>query len=698
MPWQFRNIDFKRLRLSISEQKGECGLACLEMIANYHGRRIDKHAARASTDWKTPLSSFLVLEKWARKAGLEPTALRFSAGGLRFLRTPCILHWSGDHFVVLKKAGRFQSTIYNPSGNIQRVTSSRLERICSGFAMEFSCCIESTIPDVVRPAKVRLLDLLRQTDGIGSAMWQTTALALPVQVCALLAPLYLKIVIDRVLPNKDTDLLFVAAIGFATIAAFQVITSVFRTLLMHGLSTQLSYRLNAALFGHALKLPLEFFQKRHLGDILNRFGSLEHVKAFLTGNFIVLVIDTVMSIILIWFLFYYSAQLAFIVVAFMIADAGVRMMVFRPIRRSTEESLDAAAVARTNMMESIRAISCIKVFGRETDRHNRWKELSHKQYSCDLRVTQLQTITNGARHLLSSVETIILVFVGATLTIDSTFSAGMLLAFIAYKSQLTSSVTSVVGKIGQFAFLQVHLARLSDIYCALPDRAVNHSHPIQETNKQSQLDLSQVSYRYINGGNWVIRDFSMSVRKGETIALVGPSGAGKSTIIAIALGLIHPQEGQVLLDGTSLSDIPQSTFRKTVSAVSQGDPLLVGTIAENISFFDNLVDPEIVRTCASAAAVHDEIMALPDQYDTPISDLGDGLSGGQKQRILIARALYAKPKILVFDEATNSVDAENEIRIFSEISNLGISVLFTTHSERLLAFADRTIVIPSVAA
>ena len=300
-------------------------------------------------------------------------------------------------------------------------------------------------------------------------------------------------------------------------------------------------------------------------------------------------------------------------------------------------------------------------------------------------------LTNG---LLFGIENIVVIFLGARAVLDAQLSAGMLVAYVSYKRQFSSRLSALIDKAFELKLLRLHAERLADIVLTDPEvrRGVAGRLLSSEGGRlDSTVELRDVCFRYAEHEPFVLDGVNLSVCAGESVAVVGPSGCGKSTLIHVMLGVLTPTSGDVWIGGLRLEAIDPDALRRTVASVTQSDTLFAGSIADNISFFDAQGDQAWIEECARIAAIHAEIVALPMGYNTFVGYSGSMLSAGQQQRILLARALFARPSILVLDEATSHLDVKREIIVSSAIRALNITRVIVAHRPQTTATADRIV-------
>jgi ATP-binding cassette subfamily B protein RaxB len=467
-------------------------------------------------------------------------------------------------------------------------------------------------------------------------------------------------------------------------------TTAIRSLVLLILQNVLHFQLGSRLFHHLIRLPTSFFEKRHIGDILSRFTSLQPIRNLLAEGMIAALIDGVMAILTLVMIFLYSGLLSVIVAAAIVVYAIVRLALYRTLWTRTEATIQANAQESSNFIETVRAVQTVKLFNKESERESQWLNRDADVVSTNVRLGRTKITFAAVNDLIFGAETIISVYLAATLVLSNQLTVGMVFAFMAYKQHLIEKSVGLIEKALEFRILGLHLERLSDI--ALTPLEKGHDKPLSYLRPlRGRIELRNVFFRYAESDPFVLENINLVIEPGEFVTIMGPSGGGKTTLIKLMLGLIEPTRGELLIDGVPLTTIGARVYRESVAAVMQEDQLLSGSIADNISFFDSEYDAERVVECAQLAGIHDEIMAMPMTYNSLVGDMGSSLSGGQKQRVLLARALYREPRILFLDEGTAHLDGENERLINSSLCRLNITRICVAHRSEMASGADRIV-------
>ena len=579
-------------------------------------------------------------------------------------------------------------TIKDPAVGLCRISLEEVSRKFTGVALELSPGVDFR-QERAKPS-VSFRQLAGSIGGLKRSLLQILLLSLALQVFSLVSPLLTQGIMDHVLVRADTDLLTVLIIAFVMFLVLQTSVSLMRTWAGIYLSMQLGLQWNGNVLAHLLRLPVDFFQKRHLGDITSRMGSVGAIQNMITSSAVSVVLDGLMAITTLLVMMKYSPQLMLVSVAALLLYFGVRLATYRMFRQANEEQMVLSARQQTHLLESLRGATSIKLMGHESQRHGEWMNHAVATQNQSVRIAKMNMIYGTVNGLIFGVENIVVLAMGAHLVLGNAFSIGMLVAYLSYKGQFSGRITGLIDTFVGFKLLRLHGERLADIVLTPPedDQALPEALPPQDV----RIEVRNLSFRYAEGEPWVLRDCSFSIAPGESVAIIGASGGGKTTLVKLLLGLLKPSEGSIHVGGHDLHKLGARNVRAIVGAVMQDDQLFAGSIADNIGFFDPEFDLGRVEQAARLAAVHDDIAAMPMGYHGLIGDMGSSLSGGQKQRIILARALYRQPKLLFLDEATSHLDVGNEQLVNAAIRRLDVTRVIVAHRPETIASADRVLV------
>lgn len=678
----------KTLPMILQTEIAECGLACLAMVACYHGHEIDLNTLRREYPISLRGTTLHSLMQTADKMDFSSRPLRLELEQLDQLQMPTILHWDMNHFVVLKSVGKKHITIYDPAHGIRKLSVNEVSKHFTGVALELTPTAKFKPVKEVR--KIPFSAFWSKIIGLKRAMLQVFILSIALQIFSLISPQYMQLVVDGVLSSYDVHFLKVLALGFLMLMLIEVGTTALRSFLLMSFSSMLSIQMATNLFRHLIRLPLPYFEKRHIGDVVSRFGSLSQIEKLLTTGIVQAIVDGMMAVATLVMLFIYAPILACIVLVALFLYSMIRFLWYRPLRTITEESIVVGAKESTNFIETIRATQSIKIFGKESQRQILWQNRYADKINTGIRLGKLKIAFSSINSLLFGIENILVVYVAAKLVMGMSMTVGMLFAFMSYKSQFIGKAVAFIENMIELKMLGLHLERLADI--ALEEPEVQEGGLLEPPTLQGKIVLENLSFRYNEGEPNVINKVNLTINPGESVAIVGPSGCGKTTLMKIMMGLFLPIEGQVLVDDIPLQKLGLQNFRAQVAAVMQNDQLLSGSISENISFFDTNLDQALVEQCAQFAVIAHDIANMPMGYNTLIGDMGTTLSGGQKQRVVLARALYKKPRILFLDEATSHLDVALEQAVNYAIKQINITRIIIAHRPETIRSADRIFV------
>ena len=678
-----------RLPMILQTEAAECGLACMAMIAAHHGLRSDLPTLRQRFSLSLKGATMADLVRLAGHLQLNARALRAEMEHLPELALPCVLHWDLNHFVVLKEVKRGVAVIHDPARGVRRLPLAEVSRHFTGVVLELTP--QADFKPHTERRDVSLRQLLGRVTGLKRSLLQIFVLALGLEAFTLLAPFYLQWVVDNVLVSADRDLMVTLAIGFGLLVLVQVGTGAIRSWAVLHLSSTLNLQWLANVFSHLMRLPVAWFEKRHTGDVMSRFGAVQKIQQTLTTSFIEAVLDGLLVVVTLAMMLVYSGTLSAIALGSVLAYALLRWAFFRPLRDATEESIIFEAKRASHFLESLRGVQSIKLFNRQEDRQARFMNLVVDAMNATIATRKLDLLFSVLHKLVFGLERIAMVWVGALLVMDRSFSVGMLFAFIAYKEQFAQRVSALIDKVVEVKMLKLQGERLADIVLTPPEPMSDLG--TREPQQAVNLELRNVSFAYSDSEPEVIRGLSLTIEPGESVAIVGPSGCGKTTLLKLMLGVHAPQSGEIRVGGVPLRQLGLRGWRDMIGTVMQDDQLFAGSIADNISFFDAQADADWVQQCARIAAVFDEVQAMPMGFHTLIGDMGTSISGGQKQRILLARALYKRPKILFLDEATSALDLDREREVNLAIRGLELTRIIVAHRPETIASASRVIVL-----
>jgi len=683
----------RRLPVMLQTQAAECGLACVGMIASYHGRDLDLVSLRRRFSPSLKGATLNDVMLMAYRLGLASRALRLELDELGKLRRPCILHWDMNHFVVLKSVSRSGITIHDPARGVRDVPLAEVSDHFTGVALELM-----PSPSFARAREresISMATLIGGVTGIRAAFAQVLLLSVALEVFGIVTPFYMQWVMDQVLVSADADLLTLLGIGFLLVVLFQNAVAALRSWVVTWFSSLLGVQWTANVCSHLFRLPMTYFEQRHIGDVVSRFGAIGTIQGTLTTQFVGALLDGAMAIVTLAMLFVYSPTLTWLVLGLFAAYGAIRWLAYRPFRQANEEHIVYAARAESNLLESIRGVQAIKLANKQEARVATYANAVVETTNKNVVIQRLSIGFSTLQGVISGAGRVALVWLAAKQVIDGQFSAGMLVAFVSFADQFMARGAGLIGTVIDFRMLRLHGERLADI--VLTDAEADMEAKAARAPAAGghaaapAIDVRDVRFRYTETEPWVLDGCSFSIAPGESVALVGPSGQGKTTMAKVLLGLLTPEHGSVRVDGIDIRKLGLHQHRELIGCVMQDDILFAGSIADNIGFFDPQPDQARIEEAARLAQIHDDIAAMPMGYQSLVGDMGSSLSGGQCQRVLLARAFYRKPAILVLDEATSHLDVERERLINDAVRAMNITRIIIAHRPETIRSADRVV-------
>ncbi|RJT45632.1 peptidase domain-containing ABC transporter [Rahnella woolbedingensis] len=672
----------------IQTEAAECGLASLAMVFGYHGKHVDLQSLRQHYGISSRGATLRTLMDIATANEMKSRALKLDIDELNALKTPCILHWDLNHFVVLVGVKQGKVIIHDPAFGRRSLGMREVSEHFTGVALELwpDNGFTSEKPRV----RLDLRKMMGNVSGLIPALTKIFCLSLMIESVNLLLPVGMQLVMDHVIPAKDPDLLTLICLGLLFFIIFRTGVSMLRAWTSLVMSTLIDVQWKARLFDHLMKLPLDYFEKRKLGDIQSRFTSLDTLRTTLTTNVVNSIIDGIMSVGLIVMMVLYGGWLIWVILGFTAIYVVFRLTTYNAYRQVSEEQIVKGARAGSHFMETLYGISTLKALGLSKARANFWLNLNIDNANATVRKTKFEMMFTGGNTLIATLDQVALLWLGATQVIDGNMTLGMFVAFNTYRGQFSERAANLLNMVLQLRMLSLHRDRIADIALTDTEKALPERELLR-AGEAASLDVRDLVFQYDSLSAPLINGLNLSVAAGESVAITGPSGQGKTTLMKIMTGLLTPTEGRILINGMDITTAGLNNYRSCIACVLQDDTLFAGSIAENIASFDEQKDEARIIDCARRCNIHEDIERMPMGYETLISELGGSLSGGQKQRLLIARALYRRPAILFLDEATSHLDLDNESRINQAIAELDITRIFIAHRPSTIASADREI-------
>ena len=662
-------------------------LAALVMMLRFHGVGAEPEQIRHRIG--APAIGVTEMVRCARQLGLKARASRSDWERLTQTPLPGIAMLRDGGCLIVGGAGDDKVLVQHPlSPQPQAMTRAEFEAIWDGRL-------------ILMARRVSLLDLSRRFDitwflgavhKYRSLLSEVLAASFFLQVFALISPLFLQVVIDKVMVHRSIGTLDVLVIGLVVISVFEAVLGALRTYVFAHTTNRIDVELGARLFSHLLALPIAYFQSRRVGDSVARVRELENIRQFLTSSALTLAIDLVFTFVFLAVMFYYSPLLTGVVLGafpFYIAISAGATPLFR---RRLDEKFRRGSENQAFLVESVTGVETLKAMAVEPQMQRRWEEQLAGYVAASFRVINLNNAASQAVQLVNKLVTAAILYFGAKMVIAGDLTIGELVAFNMLSSRVSAPVLRLAQIWQDFHQARLSVARLGDILNTPPEPSTSPARaPLPAI--QGRIEFEHVTFRYRIDGPEVLHDVSFAVTPGQIVGIVGSSGSGKSTLTRLVQRLYFPESGRVLVDGVDLSMVDVAWLRRQIGVVLQENVLFNRSVRENIALADPAMPMERVIAAAKLAGAHEFILELAEGYDTIVGERGSTLSGGQRQRIAIARALITDPRILIFDEATSALDYESERIIQQNMKEIakGRTVLVIAHRLSTVRTTDRIV-------
>ncbi|MCZ4305669.1 type I secretion system permease/ATPase [Zoogloeaceae bacterium G21618-S1] len=679
-------------------QDTDTGLACLALLARMHGVAVDP--AQLAHEF-APVGAFVdesALLRAARSTGLKAKAGRFSLAALNGMALPAIAVGQDGRFFIV---ARVETDAEHAPDDIQRVLihdplASRPEILpVAAFEARWSGRLMLLTSRASLAAELARFDFSWFIPAIvkyRKLLTEVLVAAFFLQLFALVTPLFFQVVMDKVLVHKGYATLTVIGIGLLVVTVFEGLLSGLRTYLFAHTASRIDVELGARLFKHLLALPLSYFEARRVGDSVARVRELEHIRQFLTGSALTLVMDLLFSVVFLAVMAWYSTTLTWIVLGSIPLYAILSLSVTPILRKRLNEKFNRGADNQAFLVESVSGIHTLKAMAVEPQFTRHWDNQLAGYVASGFRVTRLGTWASEGVGLINKLVTVGILWMGAYQVIDGALTVGGLIAFNMLAGRIAQPIMRLANMWQEFQQTGISMARLGDI---LNTRSEIPASRAALPPMQGRIEFDAVRFRYRPDGSEVLRGIGFAIEAGQVVGIVGRSGSGKSTLTKLVQRLYVPERGRVLVDGVDLALADPVWLRRQIGVVLQENVLFARSIRDNIALTDPGAPIEHVIAAAKLAGAHEFIMELPEAYDTAVGEHGATLSGGQRQRIAIARALLTNPRILIFDEATSALDYESEHIIQQNMRDIckGRTVIIIAHRLSAVKDADRILVL-----
>lgn len=684
----------------------DCGVACLCMLARHYRLPYDRLKLVEICNPTNIGTSLVGISRGAKSLGLEPTAARITLKKLRECPTPCILFWNNNHYVVLYRIASGRFYIADPAIGCLRYSE---EEILSHWVSEANDSESRGIAVffTIDEQAVGRTDHVTYRNEVNNRPWQFIrdyilrykyyllhiVLSLTVaMILQLIAPFLTQSIVDLGIKNRDISLIWLILIGEVFIVVGQTATSFVRHWLLLHISTRINIKLVSDFLAKLMRLPMAFFENKKLGDLLQRMSDFSRIEMFLTNNVLGSLFSVVSMCVFAVVLLWYSPTI--FGVFCMGAILQTVWQLFFLHRRKILDYKSFGVYAKNNNVtyELLTALQEIKLHGYEKRRRWGWENIQAEIFKLKMKSLSLQQTQDAGSLFIRELQNLLITVIAATAVVNDILTLGGMLAIQYVVGQISGPLAQLLGFVYEYQDTKFSVERVNEISRLKEEQS---GEAMKESDRQA-LTIENMWFKYNpNASKWILQDINLRIEPGKLTAIVGASGSGKTTLIKLLLGFYQPQRGEIKIGRTPMEDIDMREWRQMCGVVMQNGYIFSDTIERNIAGGDEEIDRERLERAAETACIAQFVNSLPLGFRTFIGRDGMDLSQGQKQRILIARAVYRDCPYIFLDEATNSLDTENERNIITNLSRFyqDRTVIVVAHRLSTVKDADKIIVI-----
>ena len=699
----------KKIAIIHQHDSMQCGIACLQMVCKYFGREYSMDSLSKLCFATTEGVSLLGINEAANTLGLHATCARATTSILSEVPLPCILHWNQNHFVVLYKVKNRKKFYVADSGkglvtyDLNEFKKHWISTRANGEDKGIAMFLETTPAFFTYKMKGEenvkekrsFCFLFGYVKKYRKYFGQIILGLIVGSLLQLVLPFLTQSIVDVGIKNQDIGFVWLILLGQLMLTISRTAIDFIRRWLLLHISLRINISLVSDFFIKLLKLPMSFFDTKLMGDLMQRMNDHSRVNNFLTQQTLNITFAMLTFMVFSVVLFFYN-KLVFAIFLLGSILYGGWMTLFLKRRKVLDyELFEQQAINNNKTYEFITSMQEIKLQDCEQRRRWEWEDTQADLFGVQMKSLKLQQIQEAGSIFINEVKDIIITVVAATAVIHGQMTLGMMLAVQYIIGQLNSPVEQLMNFFYSLQDVKISLERINEIH-QMDDENGKEGLKTSIENKDEGINIKNIMFKYDpHALHETIDDVNIHIPQGKVTAIVGASGSGKTTLIRLMLGYYPVLEGQINIGNTDINTINKKWWRRQCGVVMQDGVIFSESIARNIAVDDGNIDKGRLLKAAEIACIKDYVMALPLKFNTKIGRDGVGLSQGQKQRILIARAVYKNPDYIFFDEATNSLDANNERSIVENLDKFykGKTVVIVAHRLSTVKNADQIVVI-----
>ena len=647
-----------------------CGTTCIMMIAKFYGKNFSSARLRELAHVDLSGSSMASLASASEQLGFSTRGMKLDYDALSSVQLPCIVHWQGYHYIVVYKMNEKNVWVSDPALGLRKYKRAFFEKNCNGITLVLEPTTEFKKQAEDRSSFKNFIQFILPYKLI---LFEIFIASLLLNLFGLATPIFTQNIVDKVLTHHNVSMLNMMLIGMLLILIFRILTMIVRQYLIIHTSMKIDLRMLVLFYKHMLALPLGYYRVRKIGDFITRFGENVKIRDFMTNTALTIVLDVILIVVYLLLMFHYNVQMTVIVLLF-IPLFLLLTLVFTPIlKRLSVDSFAARSESQSHLIESINAIDTVKAMNLEYPIRWKWEDKFIKSLNVDFKFANTNMYFSSIGDFVGTLSSTIVLWYGAHRVMEGVLSIGELMAFTVLMGSVITPINRLITVWDDIQQTLVSIDRLDDVFTAKPEfqESIDDVTGLIIHEPKGEIAFDKVYFRY--GGKeekYILSNINIKITAGQQIAIVGRSGSGKTTLAKLIARFSDVTEGKILIDGYDINNLNLINLRKLVGFVLQENFIFNGTIKDNISIGDTEPTMDKIIEAAKMANANDFISNLGLGYETKVGESGLQLSGGQKQRIAIARVLYSRPKIIIFDEATSSLDTESERAIQKNMDSI----------------------------
>ena len=667
----------------------ECGAASLGMVLAYYKKWLPLEQLRKDCGVSRDGCSAKQLLLAGRSYGMEANAYKLDEDELQEL-APVIIHWNFNHFVVYKGKKGNVHYLNDPGRGKVKVSQEEFDRSFTGIALSF----EPTEAFQPGGSRASILGFVkRRLKNTWAAAFFIFVVGLLSAIVGIATPLFSQVFMDDILSGKNPDWFKPFMAAFIAVIGVNFLIAWLRGIYQRKYNAAMAIDANSNFFWHLLRLPMDFFSQRYVGDLILRQKSNQNIAATLVQQLAPLAIQMMLLVLYLTFMLRYSLVLTLIGLGSM----GLNIVLASYI---STKRVDVARISERDMgkyygvtMSCLDNIETIKAAGAENGFFSHWAGYFTNMHNSEARAARRDQLYGVWPEMLQTLSSNAILLIGAYLIMDGEFTIGMLLAFQGFMNGFSAPAQQLFSVTEMVIEMRTQMERVEDVLKYPVQERSNAARSEGSGKLRGRIELKNVSFGYNKFSQPQIKDFSVTVEPGKSVAFVGTSGSGKSTLAKLITGLYQPWEGEILFDGKKRSEINTDEFTNSVAMIDQNVVMFDDTVLANIKMWDSSIEDFAMVLACRDAQIREEVVSRPEGFNTRLVKGGKNFSGGQLQRIEIAAALAREPVILIMDEATSALDAETEKHIMDSIRMMGVTLIVIAHRLSTIRDCDEIVVL-----